>query len=416
MTLALLLAASLIAADATPLEKVTTRCTTLPAPYGPAADRQLVGCSEEMPENLLWNLDRADNSRDGFTTRVSRGKGAVVYVVDTGVEASHDEFQRDGGSTNVIAGLDPTFDLSDAPPSAACLDDSAVHPCFNTSSISYVTHGTAVASVVAGRTVGVAPDASIVSVRVQSERPMRSGTTFEDLWIRTLERIVEHAFDPATPPFRTAVVNLSSSPGYGRATDPGWIEFQRRMKLMIDGVDAGFQPAGDGKRFLFVVFAGNNIPPSPFPNTRGQCTAANDVSTYPAAAAASIEGLITVGGLDRQDQEWSGACSGAAVELLAPAEAILCASTSGHDRYRGSYTFSGGTVLDMSSGTSYATPYVSGLAARMLEKEPDLTPVEIERRLKDTASRIATPNASAGGRVPILREGPGPPRRRAVQH
>jgi hypothetical protein len=76
-----------------------------------------------------------------------------------------------------------------------------------------------------------------------------------------------------------------------------------------------------------------------------------------------------------------GSCIGPAVDIRAPAETIRCASISGHDRYRGSL----GT-RDMSSGTSYAAPYVSGIAARMLEADPNLTPIEIERRIKANAS------------------------------
>ena len=372
-------------------ERVSTRCATRDvAVSATVTDRELVGCGESFSDNVLWNLDRADDILDAFATRTTRGKGAVVYIVDTGVEASHDEFQRDGG-TNVIAGLDPVVETS---ASGSTCGDSAVHPCWFAAVLPILTHGTAVASVVAGKTTGIAPDALLVSVRVIGS--VQSSATPEAIWLRAMDDIIHHAFDPATPPFRTAIVNMSASPGFPSATDPSWLKLQEKMKLMIDGVDADGRADPNGKRFLFVSAAGNN---DPNPKT-SQCTPTGDVRFYPAAAGGMIDGYITVGGTDRQNATWAGSCVGPAVDVYAPAEAILCASISDHNRYRGT----AGTT-DMSSGTSYAAPYVSGIAARMLEADPTLSPVEIERRIKDTAS--------AGIAVMVDFAGP---RRRAARH
>jgi subtilisin family serine protease len=108
------------------------------------------------------------------------------------------------------------------------------------------------------------------------------------------------------------------------------------------------------------------------------------------------------------------------VEVLAPADHILCASTSGHNHYRGTWKDAFITVsLDYSSGTSYATPFVSGIAARMLEADPTLTPAELEQRIKASSSYIdQLYGTDAGGRVAVLIENPPPvpPKRRAVTH
>src|SRR6185436_5685444 len=314
--------------------------------------------------NVLWNLDLADGVRDGRATRATAGNGAVIYVVDTGVDASHDEFRRDDGTSSVIAGLDPVGEYATDGVPANCLIDNALAPCWEPFTLGIFTHGTAVASVAAGRTAGVAPGASIVAVRVLGARKL--SVWQDELWLRALDDIVAHA---ATQPFRTAIVNMSASPGFA-VTNSRWPDLEQKMRAMIDGVG--------GKRFFFVIAAGN----------AGQCATDGGVLYYPGAAGASIDGAITVGGVDREGRFWSGSCGGRGVEILAPAEALLCASISGHDRYRGTFEVAPGTAQDVASGTSYAAPYVAGIAARMLELEPELTPVELERRIKASAMHV----------------------------
>jgi len=93
-------------------------------------------------------------------SRAATGRGAVVYVCDTGVMQNHDEFMRPDGSV-VIAGIDPNPNAMDR-----CARP-ALDPCWsNDGTLAIFGHGTATASVVAGRNTGVAPDAKIVSVYV----------------------------------------------------------------------------------------------------------------------------------------------------------------------------------------------------------------------------------------------------------
>src|SRR3954468_18147091 len=107
-------------------QTTSTHCATSDVHVGNFVDRQLVGCGPEYGQNVLWNLDRADGVLDGMAKRATTGLGSVVYVVDTGVEASHDEFRR-GNGTNVIAGLDPLAELS----GTTCDGDSPIHPCYS---------------------------------------------------------------------------------------------------------------------------------------------------------------------------------------------------------------------------------------------------------------------------------------------
>ena len=337
-------------------------------------DRVLDGCGGANTDNLLWNLDRADSlsALDGHASAHATGKGAVVYVCDVGVMAAHDEFARDNGSA-VIAGIETG--------KASCAGGNDVlEPCWTgDGNLLLFSHGTAVASVVAGKNVGIAPDAKIVAVRIIGD---------ETVWVKGMEAIIKHAFAAGTPPFQTAIINISGGVAFSAVP-----KFEAVMRKMIEGVDADGNPDPNGKRFLFVAAAGNT----------GQCVSEADrtVAVYPGVLGPMIDGLVTVGGLDRTNSLWSGSCFGSAVEVLAPAEDVFVASVSAKDRYRYQPEF-------FNSGTSYATPYVSGMAARMLEVDPTLTPRQLEERLK------ASPSVVIGLPVPVD-PAPVPDRRRAVR-
>jgi len=175
---------------------VVTRCQTEEVKINKYVVRRLVGCGEGFAEDTLWHLDRLDSrdgSLDGAFTRSNLKTGAVVYIADTGVEPTHDEFQRAEG-TNVIGGIDAANPNGIKVP--ACGDvGPELHPCFNTNSgasLTIYTHGTGVASIVAGRTVGVAPDARIVSVLDVSLGPAG--------WIDVLDRrSEEHTSELQSP-------------------------------------------------------------------------------------------------------------------------------------------------------------------------------------------------------------------------
>lgn len=293
-------------------------------------------------------------------TRRATGKGAVVYVMDTGIWPDHSELE-DG---KVIGGINPRNIRCEG-------QDASLHPCWTADSVGSIflyTHGTAVASVIAGRNTGVAPDAKIVSVLAQD------GTV--SLFVESLRAMIAHAWDPTTPSFQTAIVNIS---GGVPSFDRGNVQvraFEELMRRMIGGVDRDGNPDPNGKRFFFVGIAGNDLPD----DRSSQCNADDTVKIIPSVLGREIDGLITVGGLTRDNQEWSGACRGDKVEILAPAHEILVASITGRDHYRSARPANG------NSGTSYAGPYISGLAACLLEENPSLTPAQLEARLKANAS------------------------------
>ncbi|HEX6086163.1 MAG TPA: S8 family serine peptidase [Thermoanaerobaculia bacterium] len=351
---------------AQPVDRAITRCTTTDVN---ATDFALERCAEDVVENAIWQVDRSDSvdaELNGFAVRRTTGRGSVVYVVDTGILQRHDEFQRIGGDV-VLGGFD-ALAASGLP--NRCPPDAPVEPC-GPPAIAY--HGTAVASAVAGKRTGTAPDASLYSIVVN---PMLPGTPEIWMWHVALNEIIRHAWDAETPSFETAVVTISV-PATPLPNDPLYLALVDKVKRMTRGVDANGHEDANGKKFLFTVAAGNVNPRADF------------CHTFPAVLGPETDGVVAVGGITRENVWWSGSCAGEVVELVAPAESPLLASHTGVSRYRSGIR---------TSGTSFAAPYVAGIAARLLEIDPTRTPAELEALLKASPSRAA----DSGLAVPVL--------------
>lgn len=386
----LLAAYPLAAAD---VEAVSTYCREIEVPLDDSHSASLLGNCGETASNvdLLWHLDRIDQleaNLDGIYHRRRSGNGSIVYVMDTGVLAAHTEFAGANGS-RVIAGFDEASSIT-VGRSPCESPNKATEPCFwQFSELPGASHGTSVASIVAGRNVGVAPEAMIVSVRVMNEAALATTRTY----LAGLNAIIRHAWDPATPQFRTAVVNISGwiLERLANMPDPAPVPFsavERKIRAMVNGVDAHGHPDANGKRFLFVI-AGNNVD--------NGCGHSGVVDRFPATLGKEIEGVITVGGMTADNSWWPGACRGG-VEILAPSEGIFSASITGVDHYRG-------TKPNLRSGTSFAAPIISGIAARMLSENPFLTPPELESIITSTPSRVFNPDPShADGKVAFVQD------------
>ena len=372
---------------------ISTHCAEIEVSLdGQHSVARLERCGNDLPDELLWHLDRIDQIGgvlDGTADRRNGGSGSVIYVMDTGIMASHEEFAGAVG-TRVINGADAAGSV-DVGHSRCTSANKAVAPCYEDfDELASASHGTSVASIAAGRNIGVAPAALIVSIRVMNERGLATTRTYLD----GLDSIIRNAWDPSTPAFRTAIVNISGwvlerLTATSQAARPvvTYAAVEKKIRDMIGGVDAQGRPDPNGKRFLFVV-AANNID--------GGCGAAGYIDRFPATLGTTIEGLITVGGMTPTNTAWSGSCRGG-VEVLAPAQGIFSATITGTSDYRGRRP-------NLRSGTSFAAPVISGIAARLLSDRPDLSPQQIETWISATPSRVINPEATmADGKVAYVR-------------
>ncbi|MFE7749676.1 S8 family peptidase [Streptomyces sp. NPDC057428] len=249
-----------------------------------------------------WGQDRIDQRKlplDATYTAAGRGEGVTAYILDTGIEAGNTEF-----GARVGFGYDAVGDGRNG------------EDCNG--------HGTHVAGTVAGATYGVAPDASLVPVRVLN---CEGSGTWAGI-IAGLDWIAQNAEQPA-------VVNASLGGPASSAVDDAF-----------DALAAGGT--------LPVVAAGNE--------NQDAC----DVS--PARA----DGVLAVGASDKQDRQAAFSNWGTCVWMYAPGVNIVSAKLGG-----------GSTAL---SGTSMASPHVAGVAALYKERNPDATPQEVADRLAADAT------------------------------
>ncbi len=135
--------------------------------------------------NAVWNLDRIDQRNlpmDSSYSYLQTGAGAHVYVIDTGIRVSHQEF---GGRASVA------FDaLNDGQNGIDCNG-----------------HGTHVAGIVGGATYGVAKNVSLHSVRVL---PCGGNGTISDL-MTGIDWVTANRINPAVANISITAAGSSSA-------------------------------------------------------------------------------------------------------------------------------------------------------------------------------------------------------------
>jgi len=281
-------------------------------------------------EAATWGLNRV-----GADQRGRAGAGSTIFVLDTGVRSSHQDFSGRAASSLDMTSGSPVECNGDA----NCAADRQ-------------GHGTHCAGTAGGETFGVAPSASVRSVKVLSDQGSGSWSwSYAALdWL-------------ATSSIRPAVASMSLG---GSGT-------QQAMK---DAVDAAVNSG------VTVVVAGGN--------------SNSDACRF---SPAFVPSAITVGSTTSTDARSSFSNYGSCTDIWAPGSSVVSAS---HTSDTGSRSL---------SGTSMACPHVSGAAALVLEADPTKKASAVIQELVDTAYLHVISDLKAGDTNALLcvAEGGAPP-------
>ena len=340
------------------------------------------------------------------------GKGVSVAVIDSGVAHVADLGGKTSipllslGGDRVAVSVDMTQSAPQGKgpkggPKAAAQDD----PC---------GHGTHVAGIIAGNGskssdpnayrhfLGIAPQASIVSVRVLDA----SGQTDVGTVIAGITWVINHKNDDPNNVIRVINLSLGHPVGESYTTDP-----------LCQAVEAAYQ-AG----IVVVCAAGNDGRASDDTNTAGQDNEGWGTNYGSINSPANDPYVITVGATKSADgsraNDKIATYSGRGPsrldfvmkpDIVAPGNKIISldANNSTLDNYAGGtndipqaayrYVKKGDAVSNdyfQLSGTSMAAPVVAGAVALLLQASPALTPDTVKARLMLSADKWAAPDGT----------------------
>ena len=268
----------------------------------------------------LDRIDQRDLPLDHTYRHAGTGHGVIVYVFDGGVSMDHPE---------LVGRVRRGF--------TAFPEDPAICNA----------HGTAVAGAIAGKTLGVAPDAEIVDVKMVQCEKLRG----------TIRGIVDGA--------RWAIQDHKDHPGTPAVANWSFIADTAARIPALDSAVAALRAAG-----IPVIVSAGNVDVNACRISPG-----NADGTIVVGASALIKDERSAS--DPIDRRAPGTAWGPCVDLYAPGDSVLLPSL---DRDRS-------PTVQLWNGTSMSAGYVSGAAALFLETNPNATPDDVAQYLRESSTK-----------------------------
>ncbi len=289
-----------------------------------------------------WGLNRVGEENPPLDYRyqwAEDGASRWIYVLDTGVRASHREFENFIGQSRVFPLSNPTTEPDG----------------------DFYGHGTHVAAIAAGRTYGVAKSAFIYDVKVFENDDFPDPKMYLSWMLSGLQAISDHL--TANPPTGIAVLNWSG------ANFEVFVSSDDKQYVMIREELAALLNAHDD--LLLVQSAGNH-------NSDACLESFGDDALFPDV----FDQILIVAGSDTSDQRLSFSNKGPCVDLFAPAEVVVSAFTY-QPQHPPDHPDDAFCQL---SGTSQAAPHVSGAAAVLSGLFPSENAVGIRNMILSSAT------------------------------
>ncbi|MUL82092.1 MULTISPECIES: type VII secretion-associated serine protease mycosin [unclassified Mycolicibacterium] len=354
------------AGSAGPVAAMTKRSECVTTGVMPGTDPGAVS-----PNQLALNLSGA--------WKQSRGQGQTVAVIDTGVQPGPRLPHVEGGG-DFIESTDGLTDCDG--------------------------HGTSVAGLIAGQPgpdgfSGVAPEARLVSIRQNSPRfsPRTPSADAAEARaaadVASLARAVVRAADMGARVINISVVTCMPADKQIDQTELGAaLRYAALEKDAVIVAAAGNTQGG--------VTTGSACGANPLSGTP------NDPRNWGGVSSVSIPSwwqpyVLSVGALNATGQPSGFTMAGPWVGIAAPGENISSVSNAPGGGLSNAIPTEQDRLIPL-SGTSYATAYVSGVAALVRSKFPDLNARQVVHRLTTTAQGAARSPSNvigAGGVDPV---------------
>jgi serine protease AprX len=312
------------------------------------------------------------------------GSGVSVAIIDTGVDPTHPAFQSNG-KTRVVRNLKSLCAGSST--DTSCIVD--VPTSLDTDTTSLGGHGTHVTGIAAGNALtlpdgtkvgGSAPGAKIVAIST-GLAILVLGTDAALNWVLENHNAPCGAGVPAStcPPIK--VVNNSYGPSGGGSFDPNSATVQLQRALAAEGVVtvwANGNDGGDGSADL-------SNPPGQDP-TPGVLS----VASYNDQGTGTRDGTVSdfsSRGLASDPSTWPDV-SAPGENILSSCRPYLVICAQGLQPENGPGPLDIGTY-NVISGTSMATPQITGIVAQLFQADPGASPGDIENAIKSTAYKYS---------------------------
>lgn len=297
--------------------------TTVATPY----------TESQTVSHALDRIDQHGLPLDQTYKHFGSGRGVTIYVFDGGILETHPEL---AGRVRVGFNGFPGEE----------------HICN--------AHGTAVAGAAAGATLGVAPDAEIVDVKMVECRQLRG--TIEAIVRGTQWVLMDHARHPE----RRAIANWS----FIADTTDG-----------IAALDTAVEQLNNAG--IPVIVSAGNLEVNACHVSPGNSPGAIVVG------ASRVRSVVRNAVMTMADERAPGTAYGPCVDVFAPGDSVLLPSMDAHH----------GATQQLWTGTSMSAGYVSGAAALYLEAHPLATTRSVATHLTSTASheRVVDARSPAAG-------------------
>ncbi|MDA7827606.1 S8 family serine peptidase [Rhodobacteraceae bacterium] len=304
-------------------EEDLDRITTHPSVQAVFVDR-IATLTSAVPAHTAAQdmVDQSDGKMDGKFDRLKEQSQTRVYVVDGGLQSNHEELSDKVAHWRAIGGLHGGL-LADA--------------C--------ASHGTGVASLIAGKTVGIAERVSMVDVDITPcdvSNPMEFPASHILVALDWISRSEQQLNDDTS-----VLVNMSL--GFSVENDTDFVIPAKGITGAMTGVDA-FEDRvhrflDKNPKITLVAAAGN---------------AGKDACHY---FPARMKRIVTVGGIDQTGAVWPHSNFGPCVDTFAPAFDIAVANSLDQ------------TQKIRRSGTSFAAAVVTGIIASRLNSGQSKTEI-----------------------------------------